>query len=116
LKGSPPHPGFTNCVRGASSGNSIHKNIWAKLSDLPTTRISFHLIGKGTLTAFRVALRKSSKTEEMQLPPDTYEGWLRTQHVHHPAGVPKGTPAKDSYESWLGIRVEKHKTKSADRN
>lgn len=82
----------------------------------PATRIDLYLIRKDALTASRAALRESSKTEEMQLPPDTYEGWLRTQHVHHSAGVPEGAPAKDSYETWLGIRVEKRRTKAAGKN
>lgn len=70
----------------------------------------------GMSTISLATLRESSKTEEMQLSPDTYEGWLRTQHAHRQAGVPKGTPAKDSYETWLRIRVEKRKAKTAGKN
>ncbi|MGD0319047.1 MAG: hypothetical protein ABSB56_05080 [Nitrososphaerales archaeon] len=60
-------------------------------------------------------MRRSSKKEEMQLPPDTYEGWLRAQSVRHTAGAPEVTPAKDSYETWLEIRVEKQRMKAAGK-
>lgn len=61
-------------------------------------------------------MRESSKTEEMQLPPDTYEGWLRTQRVHHSAGAPAGAPAQDSYETWLETRVEKQTSKAEGKD
>lgn len=73
------------------SQDSLHEDPLEHLSAAPVYLIRENVV---PISSY---LRESPKTEEMQIPPDTYEGWLRTQHVHYPASVPEGKLAKDSY-------------------
>jgi hypothetical protein len=51
-------------------------------------------------------LRESSKLDKTKLPGDTYEKWLRTNKERSTKARGSETPAPDSYETWIGKRVE----------
>jgi len=60
----------------------------------------------GTPASIEDSLRESSKLDKTKLPGDTYEKWLGTQ-TKQPGKVRRSeTPAPDSYETWIGKRVE----------
>ncbi len=52
-------------------------------------------------------MRESSKLEKTKLPVDAYEGWLKTQARQPEKGKRRETNATDTYEAWIGKRVEK---------
>jgi hypothetical protein len=51
-------------------------------------------------------LRESSKLDKTKLPGDTYEKWLGTNKERSKRTRGSETPAPDSYETWIGKRVE----------
>jgi hypothetical protein len=57
-------------------------------------------------------LRESSKLDKTRLPGDTYEKWLGTNKERSKKIRGSEKPALDSYEAWIGKRVEM-KLKSA---
>jgi hypothetical protein len=56
-------------------------------------------------------MRESSKIEKTHLPPDAFEEWVKSQPVKPGAGRPSRKPAQNSYEVWVGKRVEKRAEK-----
>ncbi|HZW85738.1 MAG TPA: hypothetical protein VFE91_07560 [Nitrososphaerales archaeon] len=51
-------------------------------------------------------MRESSKLDQTKLPVDTYEKWLGTNKERSKKGRGSETPAPDSYDVWVGKRVE----------
>jgi hypothetical protein len=54
-------------------------------------------------------MRESSKSEKTKLPVDTYEKWLGNQKKPPGKGKSPETSTPDSYETWVGKRVETKK-------
>jgi hypothetical protein len=57
-------------------------------------------------------LRESSKLDKTKLPGDTYEKWLGTNKERSTKTRGSETPAPDSYETWIGKRIETKKRKT----
>jgi len=51
-------------------------------------------------------LRESLKLDQTKLPGDTYEKWLGTNKERSRKTRGSETPAPDSYDVWVGKRVE----------
>jgi len=51
-------------------------------------------------------LRESLKLDQTKLPGDTYEKWLETNKERSRRTRGSETPAPDSYDVWVGKRVE----------
>jgi hypothetical protein len=54
-------------------------------------------------------LRESSKRDKTKLPGDTYEKWLGTQKAPPGKGKSREESTPDSYETWIGKRVQTKK-------
>jgi hypothetical protein len=61
------------------------------------------------LARFRGKLRESSKLDKTKLPGDTYEKWLGNQKTPPGKGKSSEASTPDSYETWIGKRVETRK-------
>lgn len=51
-------------------------------------------------------MRESSKLDKTKLTGDTYEEWLGTNKERSKKTRGSQTPAPDSYDIWIGKRVE----------
>ncbi len=52
-------------------------------------------------------MRESRKNERTQLPPDTFEEWVKAQAVRPADARRSKRTSEDSYESWVSKRVER---------